>query len=124
MIDEKLLLESFRKCYSGHVGMENSDSMMMFKSICRVINEQPKVENWIPCNKTLPNESFEDLEWSWADSGDSGKGCSVLVTIDNYPNTHRSNPHVRETIFYKGYNDFNEDDVIAWMPLSVYSRLL
>ena len=35
------LIESFRKCYVGHVGMENSDNLMTFKSICRIINEQP-----------------------------------------------------------------------------------
>lgn len=41
LIDADALIENFRKCYSGHMGMENSDSTMMFKSICRVINEQP-----------------------------------------------------------------------------------
>ena len=44
LIDVDKLLESFRKCYNGHMGMENSDSMMMFRSICRIINEQPTVE--------------------------------------------------------------------------------
>lgn len=43
LIDADALIESFRKCYSGHLGMENSDSMMTFKSICRIINEQPTV---------------------------------------------------------------------------------
>lgn len=41
LISRSALIENFRKCYSGHMGMENSDSTMMFKSICRVINEQP-----------------------------------------------------------------------------------
>lgn len=41
LIDADALLESFRKCYSGHLGMENSDAMMMFRSICKIINNEP-----------------------------------------------------------------------------------
>lgn len=44
LIDADELLESFRKCYKCHMGMGNSDSMMMFRSICRIINEQQTVE--------------------------------------------------------------------------------
>lgn len=40
LIDADDLIESFRKCYTGHLGMENSDSMMTFKSICKIINKQ------------------------------------------------------------------------------------
>ena len=40
LIDADDLIESFRKCYTGHLGMENSDSMMPFKSICTIINKQ------------------------------------------------------------------------------------
>ena len=43
LISRSALLEGFRKCYSGHMGMENSDSMMMFKSICRIVNEQEAI---------------------------------------------------------------------------------
>lgn len=41
LIDRQALIESFRECYSGHLGMENSDSMLTFRSICRIINNQP-----------------------------------------------------------------------------------
>lgn len=41
LISRSELLESFRKSYCGHLGMENSDGMMTFRSICRIINEQP-----------------------------------------------------------------------------------
>lgn len=41
LISRSELLESFRKSYCGHLGMENSDRMIMFKSVCRIINEQP-----------------------------------------------------------------------------------
>ena len=43
LISRSTLLDSFRKCYSGHMGMENSDNMMMFKSICRIINDQEAI---------------------------------------------------------------------------------
>ena len=41
LISRSELLESFRKSYCGHLGMENSDGMITFRSICRIINEQP-----------------------------------------------------------------------------------
>ena len=41
LISRNKLLESFRKSYCGHLGMENSDGMITFRSICRIINEQP-----------------------------------------------------------------------------------
>lgn len=44
LISRSALIEEFRKSYCGHLGMENSDSMMSFKSICRKINNAPIVE--------------------------------------------------------------------------------
>ena len=41
LISRSELLESFRKSYCGHLGMENSDGMITFRSICRIINKQP-----------------------------------------------------------------------------------
>lgn len=43
LISRNGLIKSFRKCYSGHVGMENSDNLMMFKSICSIINKEPSL---------------------------------------------------------------------------------
>lgn len=59
LISRSTLLDSFRKCYSGHMGMENSDNMMMFKSICRIINDQEAigtVEDW---QKLIEKEATE-----------------------------------------------------------------
>ena len=41
LISRSELLETFEKSYCGHLGMENSDGMMTFRSICRIIKEQP-----------------------------------------------------------------------------------
>ena len=38
LISRSELIENFRKCYSGHLGMENSDACMTFHGICDVIN--------------------------------------------------------------------------------------
>ena len=38
LISRSELIENFRKCYRGHLGMENSDSCMTFHGICNVIN--------------------------------------------------------------------------------------
>ena len=45
LISRSALLDSFRKCYCGHLGMENSDGMLTFRSICRIINAQPTTYN-------------------------------------------------------------------------------
>ena len=97
---------------------------MNFNDLLELINTVPKCDitpndlRWIPVSEKLPDETCEELVWDWGCENDEcGLGCSVLVSIDNYPSTERSNPHVRETIFYKGIQDFNEDDIVAWMPL-------
>lgn len=41
LISRSELIENFRKCYSGHLGMENSDACMTFHGICNVINNTP-----------------------------------------------------------------------------------
>ena len=38
LISRRELIENFRKCYRGYLGMENSDSCMTFHGICNVIN--------------------------------------------------------------------------------------
>ena len=38
LISRNELIENFRKCYIGHLGMEKSDSCMTFHGICNVIN--------------------------------------------------------------------------------------
>ena len=57
LISRQALLDSFRKCYVGHMGMEQSDAMMMFRSICKVINEQPSAQ---PEQKPEQPESARD----------------------------------------------------------------
>ena len=69
LISRQALLDSFRKCYVGHMGMEQSDAMMMFRSICKIINEQPSAQ---PERKHIWNKTYDDGFPSEADQ--------VLVT--------------------------------------------
>lgn len=45
LISRSELLESFRKSYCGPLEMENSDGMMTFRSICRIIKKQPNASD-------------------------------------------------------------------------------
>ena len=70
MIDEEKLIEDFRKCYRtfSDKEMEESDLLMAFKSICSIINRQPKVGGWIPCSKKLPEaEKFYIVTYRFGD---------------------------------------------------------
>ena len=57
LISRSELIENFRKCYSGHLGMENSDACMTFHGICNVINNTNTVYDVDKVVKEL-----EDLE--------------------------------------------------------------
>lgn len=59
LISRSKLLESFKKSYCGHLGMENSDGMMTFRSICRIIKEQPTAYSVDKIVEELELHSFE-----------------------------------------------------------------
>lgn len=78
MIDEKKLIEVLEKNFYGIGGVE---------VLKQIINEQPKVGEWIPFNKKEPKEEglylccfddgfittveYENEDWNlWADSGE------------------------------------------------------
>lgn len=50
MIDEKKLIERFRKLR----GIETL-SCMLIRDVIKEIKEQPKIGGWIPCSERLPN---------------------------------------------------------------------
>ena len=113
VIYRNVLIEEFRKCYSGHMGMENSDAMMTFKGICNVIKKCPSAEpdvpdtnvgKWIPVSDRLP----EDVEIG-----------------EEYPTVIFCTKDAVYVGFYEYYlggrwwtaEDYTVDNVIAWMPL-------
>ena len=61
LISRSELIENFRKCYSGHLGMENSDACMTFHGICNVINNTNTVYDVDNVVKELYEERTEIL---------------------------------------------------------------
>ena len=60
LISRSELIENFRKCYSGHLGMENSDACMTFHGICNVINNTNTVYDIDKVVEEL-KETMQDL---------------------------------------------------------------
>ena len=60
LISRSALIENFRKCYSGHLGMENSDACMTFHGICNVINNTNTVYDVDKVVEEL-KETMQDL---------------------------------------------------------------
>lgn len=76
----------------------------------KIIDEQAKVGEWIPCSEQLPNDRKEKLVYL----------SSNRVTVAVY-NEHRL-PHSGDSIGWgyrapDGYIDFEKETVIAWRPL-------
>ena len=59
LISRSELIENFRKCYSGHLGMENSDACMTFHGICNVINNTNTAYDVDKVVEDLELHSFE-----------------------------------------------------------------
>lgn len=102
MIDEKKLVERLQRCISVS---DNANFTNGLLSAIDIINQQPKIGEWIPCSEKFPpqpkeNPVFENkpLELYLAD-------CGV-----EYP----------FRVFWNGkfFTDgFSKIDVIAWQPL-------
>ena len=59
LISRSELIENFRKCYSGHLGMENSDACMTFHGICNVINNTNTAYDVDKVVEELPDDVCE-----------------------------------------------------------------
>ena len=73
LISRSELIENFRKCYSGHLGMENSDSSMKFHGICNVINNTNTVYD-------IDNVVEELKEWTF--NADINVGDGTIMNHD------------------------------------------
>lgn len=104
MIDEKKLIEEIENTGFFIAGLRSGKRNVakvfdgIQKSNCEIINNQPKVDNWIPCSERLPEESGY-----------------YLATIEN-----AKFPQILH--YLKGYkrwrDEFSERKyVVAWQPL-------
>ncbi len=95
MIDEKKLLESLIPILNEH------GDMYFAGRIIGMVNSQPKIGEWIPCSKQLPEKTGCFLVCY--------KGGGVAVAKYGYNTTHEYK------CFWIGY--IREENIIAWQPL-------
>ncbi len=92
MIDEKKLIEEIKKRWVG-VG-----------NILKLIDEQPKVCEWIPCSEALPPKPEENRAFN--------KKPVYLVSVNGEDYPHRALWNGR--CFTDGFLIL---EAVAWMPL-------
>lgn len=114
MIDEKELIEQIKSLRVTITGLRAEKSILNeyaqhFKdSVIRIINEQPKVGEWIPCNERLPEEKkfYEENMRSPACLVTVLSDDELMVGIDRTVNGVWT---LEET--------FDKPKIIAWQPL-------
>lgn len=114
MIDEKELIEQIKSLRVTITGLRAEKSILNeyaqhFKdSVIRIIDEQPKVGEWIPCNERLPEEKkfYEELMRSPACLVTVLSDDELMVGIDRTVNGVWTLEEI-----------FDKPKIIAWQPL-------
>ena len=102
MIDEKKLIEDLKE----YAHLSEGDSVDTIQVIIKIVGEQPKVGEWIPCSVALPQQPEENPIF------DNKPLELYLVSVKNadYP--------IRAFWNGKFFTDgWSKVDVIAWQPL-------
>lgn len=99
MIDEKVLINHFRKVDEDYHNGFNKHAKFAYVTadyVVRTIKKQPKVGEWIPCSKRLPEDKQEVLI-----TDDQGKVRQIIFNEWLY-----KNPRFSSTLKF-----------FAWQPL-------
>ena len=101
MIDEKKLIEDIKECYT--------DEFLAEYGFDKLVEAQPKVDEWIPCSERLPNTNGVYSVTRKLVDGEHEFYISDSSYFDGQDTWHADNRvnHGREYL----------KDVIAWMPL-------
>lgn len=100
MIDERKLIEEI-DYYISHT-CENSKEHYAYKQSKKLVEKQPKVNEWIPVSEKLPEVEKEVLVCTY------GYSQRVWCLLD----------HDEEYVWEDEFGGWNEfEDVIAWMLL-------
>lgn len=104
MIDEVRLIEDIHAYFRKKIDADETeiidhDILTLNKEICKIVHEQHKVNEWIPCSERLP-EIEEYILMSF-------RNLDVAIGF-------RSNT---ENYWYYGGQYLTHDSVVAWMPL-------
>ena len=112
LINEDILLDNFRKCYCGHLGIEESDMCMTFKGICNVIKNTESADNddiYIKAIEDFISWAYVNgIDFSYMAKGDkSGKWF-----CDNVKERFLTGKKIYFIPFAKGL-EFTDDDLLS-----------
>ena len=112
MINEKKLIEALEKYHNGWKPSYITKLLeSVFLDIKDIINEQPKVGEWIPCSERLPEvdktSEYYDAVNVTLDDGRVVNGCYVNIDKEWWVDAEDGEKH---SINATGH-------VLAWMPL-------
>ena len=112
LIHEDALLDNFKKCYCGHLGMEESDMCMTFKGICNVIKNTESADNddiYIKAIEDFISWAYVNgIDFSYMAKGDkSGKWF-----CDNVKERFLTGKKIYFIPFAKGL-EFTDDDLLS-----------
>ena len=121
MIDEKKLIQDRPEFLNEQqdISMQNEKGGYnkgwndCLKRFIDIIEEQPKVGEWIPVEERLPNE--EEFEKNYC-RNHWGAEFIVMIKGANRP----TSLYYKEGVWFD--DDNNDYDVIAWQPLPEYPR--
>ena len=114
MIDENKLIKDV-EYYISHTN-ETSGEHYAYIRCKQLVERQPKVGEWIPCSKRLPEETGEYLVWY--DCGDE-EGCMVVnfdAGIGSFGDWYDDYDNI--TLGFVDSEFIYFETAVAWMPLS------
>ena len=120
MIDEKKLIEEIKSLQVTVNGLRAGKGILREfekqyrESILRIIEEQPKVGEWIPCSERLPEMHREDME---AEGEYYMISNPVIVTDGKQIYIAEYEEDIDYRYGWHGFDGEDYDNIIAWMPL-------
>ena len=109
MIDEKKLIEELEAIKNRIQGKTYGWYPLDFEDVIEYIKGFPKIGEWIPCNKRLPNQNDNNIN-------NSSLSIPVLVKYDSEEEPEVLHYNTFTEKFCYDQIDFT-NEVIAWMPL-------
>ena len=119
MIDEKKLIEEIGKEIEFAMKCNMPAMVAGMRQIASVIEEQPKIGEWIPCSERLPEMHREDME---AEGEYYMISNPVIVTDGQQIYIAEYEDDIDYRYGWHSLDGEDYDNIIAWMPLPVPYR--
>ena len=114
MIDEKKLIEDIEKEIEFAMKCNMPEMVAGMRQIASVIEEQPKIGEWIPCSERLPEMYREDME---AEGEYYMISNPVIVTDGQQIYIAEYEADMDYRYGWHSLDGEDYDNIIAWMPL-------